>query len=61
MMRIRGDAAPLDYEVVDGEGIARVRLREGQAKRLRTDESASRSIGRSDFAVQRGQAPTGPG
>jgi hypothetical protein len=26
---------PLDYELADGQGIARVRLREGQAKRLR--------------------------
>jgi hypothetical protein len=35
MLRLRGDAAPLEYEVVDGTGAARVRLREGQAKRLR--------------------------
>ena len=35
MIRLRGDAAPLDYELADGQGIARVRLREGQAKRLR--------------------------
>jgi hypothetical protein len=35
MIRVRGDAAPLDYEVREGEGIARVRLREGQARRLR--------------------------
>jgi hypothetical protein len=35
MVRVRGDAAPLGYEVQDGVGIARVRLREGQAKRLR--------------------------
>jgi hypothetical protein len=35
MVRVRGDAAPLDYEVRNGEGIARVRLREGQARRLR--------------------------
>ena len=38
MIRVRGDAAPLDYEVADGEGVARVRLREGQAKRLRAGE-----------------------
>src|SRR5688500_4472068 len=37
MVRVRGDAAPLDYEVQDGEGVARIRLREGQAKRLRAD------------------------
>ena len=35
MIRLRGDAAPLDYEVADGQGVARVRLREGQARRLR--------------------------
>ena len=38
MVRIRGDAAPLDYEIEDGTGVARVRLREGQAKRLQPDE-----------------------
>ncbi|HEY8258993.1 MAG TPA: helicase-related protein [Gemmatimonadales bacterium] len=56
MLRIRGDAAPLDYEVVDGEGIARVRLREGQAKRLRSDELPvlDRPL---YFAVQRGRHP----
>ena len=47
MVRIRGDAAPLDYELQDGEGVARVRLREGQAKRLRADELPGRSTGRS--------------
>jgi ATP-dependent helicase HrpA len=53
-LRLRGDAVPLDYEVVDGEGIARVRLREGQAKRLRPDElpSLDRPL---RFAVQRGR------
>jgi len=35
MVRLRGDAVRLDYELADGQGIARVRLREGQAKRLR--------------------------
>ncbi len=56
MVQLRGDAAPLDYEVVDGQGIVRVRLREGQAKRLRLDE-----LPRLDrplhFAVQRGRQP----
>ena len=54
MVRIRGDAAPLDYEVVNGEGVARVRLREGQAKRLRKDElpPLDRPL---HFAVQRGR------
>ena len=31
-IHLRGDAVPLDYEVRNGQGIARVRLREGQAK-----------------------------
>jgi ATP-dependent helicase HrpA len=55
-LHVRGDAAPLDYEIQNGEGIARVRLREGQAKRLRTEE-----LPRLDrplrFAVQRGRHP----
>jgi len=56
MLRIRGDAAPLDYEIVNGEGVARVRLRQGQAKRLRSDEIAvlDRPL---YFAVQRGKQP----
>jgi hypothetical protein len=54
MLRIRGDAAPLDYEVEDGTGVVRVRLREGQAKRLRLDElpPLDRPL---RFAVQRGR------
>jgi ATP-dependent helicase HrpA len=53
-LRLRGDAAPLDYEVVDGEGIARIRLREGQAKRLHPGElpPLDRPL---HFAVQRGR------
>jgi hypothetical protein len=35
MVRVRGDAVPLDYEVEGGRGVVRVRLREGQARRLR--------------------------
>ncbi len=56
MLRIRGDAAPLDYEVMNGEGVARVRLREGQARRLRKDElpELDRPL---HFAVQRGRHP----
>ena len=38
MVRLRGDAVPVDYELQNGEGVARIRLREGQAKRLRLDE-----------------------
>jgi hypothetical protein len=55
-LHLRGDAVPLDYEVENGSGVARVRLREGQAKRLRQDE-----LPRLDrplrFAVQRGRHP----
>jgi hypothetical protein len=56
MVRIRGDAAPLVYEIADGIGIARMRLREGQAKRLRADElpTLDRPL---RFAVQRGKFP----
>jgi hypothetical protein len=56
MVRVRGDAAPLDYELEDGQGVARVRLREGQAKRLRPDElpGLDRPV---RFAVQRGRHP----
>jgi ATP-dependent helicase HrpA len=52
-LRLRGDAVPLDYEVEGGIGIARVRLREGQARRLRSDElpALDRPL---RFAVQRG-------
>ena len=56
MIRIRGDAAPLDYELDNGEAVARVRLREGQAKRLRPDDlpPLDRPL---RFAVQRGRHP----
>jgi hypothetical protein len=53
-LHLRGDAVPLDYEIQDGVPVARVRLREGQARRLRMDE-----LPRLDrplrFAVQRGR------
>lgn len=54
MLRVRGDAAPLDYELMNGEAVARVRLREGQAKRLRADDlpTLDRPL---HFAVQRGR------
>jgi ATP-dependent helicase HrpA len=54
MLRVRGDAAPVDYELINGQGVARVRLREGQAKRLRADELPllDRPL---HFAVQRGR------
>jgi hypothetical protein len=56
MVRVRGDAAPVDYELQDGEGVARIRLREGQAKRLRPEEvpALDRPV---RFAVQRGRHP----
>jgi ATP-dependent helicase HrpA len=56
MVRLRGDAAPVDYELQNGEGVARIRLREGQAKRLRLDEvpTLDRPV---RFAVQRGRHP----
>jgi hypothetical protein len=54
MIRVRGDAVPLDYEVEDGAGVARVRLREGQARRLREGDlpPLDRPL---RFAVQRGR------
>ena len=55
-LHLRGDAVPLDYEVEGGVGVARVRLREGQARRLRQDElpPLDRPL---RFAVQRGTHP----
>jgi hypothetical protein len=38
MVRLRGDAVPIAYEVEQGQGIARVWLREGQAWRVTEDE-----------------------
>jgi ATP-dependent helicase HrpA len=54
MMKIRGDAVPIDYEIAGGEGVARVRLREGQARRLDPGEipALDRPV---RFAVQRGR------
>ncbi|HWB43553.1 MAG TPA: DEAD/DEAH box helicase, partial [Gemmatimonadales bacterium] len=56
MVRVRGDAAPVDYELQDGVAVARVRLREGQARRLRADEVPvlDRPV---RFTVQRGRHP----
>jgi hypothetical protein len=55
-LHLKGDAVPLDYEIQGGEAVARVRLREGQAKRLRPDEipPLDRPL---RFAVQRGRHP----
>jgi hypothetical protein len=38
MVRLHGDAVPLEYEVEGGRGMARLRLREGQARRLTLHE-----------------------
>jgi len=38
MVRLRGDAVPIEYEVEGDVGVARVWLREGQARRLTDDE-----------------------
>ena len=35
---IRGDRAALDYEIENGLGVVRLRLREGQARRLREQD-----------------------
>jgi ATP-dependent helicase HrpA len=55
-LHLKGDAVPLDYEIQDGRPVARVRLREGQARRLRMDEipPLDRPL---QFAVQRGRHP----
>ena len=39
-VHLRGDAVPIGYEIESGEGIARVWLREGQARRLRAGGTA---------------------
>ena len=56
MVRLHGDAVPVDYEVVGGSGVARLRLREGQARRLTPDTlpSLDRPV---RFAVTRGGEP----
>jgi hypothetical protein len=41
MVRLAGDAAPLEYQVQRGKGIVRLRLREGQARRLRHEDIPS--------------------
>ena len=37
-IRLFGDATAIEYDIVRGEGIARLRLREGQARRLTLDD-----------------------
>lgn len=53
MVRLHGDAVPLEYEVVGGAGVVRLRLREGQARRLTPQQlpSLDRPL---RFAVIRG-------
>lgn len=36
-VRLLGDAIPLDYEVEDGQAVVRLRLREGQVRRVRPE------------------------
>lgn len=56
MLRVRGDAVPLVYEVEGGLGVVRLSLREGQARRLTAAElpALDRTI---RFAVLRGGEP----
>jgi hypothetical protein len=57
MVRLHGDAVPLEYEVVGGSGVVRLRLREGQARRLSPHDlpSLDRPL---RFAVIRGGEPS---
>ena len=57
MLRLHGDAVPIDYEVIGGQGIARLRLREGQARRMTEAEipALDRPV---RFAVVRAGAPS---
>jgi ATP-dependent RNA helicase HrpA len=56
MVRLHGDAVPLDYEVESGTGVVRLRLREGQARRLHERElpPLDRPV---RFTVVRGKHP----
>jgi hypothetical protein len=56
MVRLRGDAVPLEYEVAGGAAVVRINLREGQARRLTPDELPvlDRPL---RFAVMRGGEP----
>ncbi len=51
--RIHGDVAPLEYEVRDGQGFARLVLREGQARRM-TPQDVPQLDRPLVFAVRRG-------
>jgi hypothetical protein len=56
MVRLMGDAVPLDYQVEDGTGVVELRLREGQLRRLQERDlpAFDRPI---RFVVMRGQKP----
>jgi hypothetical protein len=53
-IRLLGDIVPLDYEIEDGQAVVRLRLREGQVRRLRPEilPEFDRPL---RFAVMRGQ------
>jgi len=55
-VRVLGDVVPLDYGVEDGVGVVRLRLREGQARRLQERElpMVDRPL---RFTVERGRQP----
>jgi len=56
MVRLLGDAIPLDYQVEDGTGVVELRLREGQLRRLQERDLPllDRPV---RFVVMRGQKP----
>ena len=56
MARLHGDAVPLDYDVEGGMGVVRLRLREGQARRLRERDlpALDRPV---RFTIVRGRHP----
>ena len=56
MVRVRGDAVPLDYEVEEGQGVVVLRLREGQLRRLKAEDlpKVDRPLW---FSVMRGPKP----
>jgi hypothetical protein len=53
---VLGDTVPIRYEIRDGQGIARLELREGQARRL-TPADLPRLDRPLHFAVVRGNRP----
>ena len=53
---VYGDRVPLDYEIEDNQGVVRMRIREGQARRLRAEDlpDVDRPL---RFTVVRGKRP----